>query len=87
HGLPVITNDFPNLRAVVERHDAGLCIDPTVPGSIAAAVRALAVDGARYGRCAEATRSAFARHFAYEPNFAPLAEMLEERIGQRAVAV
>lgn len=82
HGLPVITNDFPNLRAVVERHSVGLCIDSTVPGSIAAAVRALVADGERYRCCAANARAAFARHFAYEPNFAPLAEMLEERIGQ-----
>lgn len=87
HGLPVITNDFPNLRAVVERHGGGLCIDPTTPGSIPAAVRALAADGERYRQCAEAARSAFARHFAYELNVAPLAEMLEAGLGRRAVAV
>lgn len=38
-GKPVITNDYPGLREVVEDHHLGACIPDTSPASIAAAVR------------------------------------------------
>jgi glycosyltransferase involved in cell wall biosynthesis len=41
-GLPVVVSDFPLYRDVVERHGAGVCVDPEDPDAIAAALRMLA---------------------------------------------
>lgn len=37
-GLPVITSNFPLYRHVVERHQCGLCVDPTDPVQLADAL-------------------------------------------------
>jgi glycosyltransferase involved in cell wall biosynthesis len=37
-GLPVVVSDFPEMRALVERHDVGATCDPTSPPAIAAAI-------------------------------------------------
>jgi glycosyltransferase involved in cell wall biosynthesis len=36
--LPVITSDFPLYRAVVDRYQCGLCVDPDSPDELAAAI-------------------------------------------------
>jgi len=41
-GLPVIVSDFPLYRKVVESEGCGLCVNPTDPDAIAAAIRRLA---------------------------------------------
>jgi glycosyltransferase involved in cell wall biosynthesis len=43
-GIPVLANDFPHVRAIVEGGGAGLCVDPTDPRAIAAALRRLLAD-------------------------------------------
>jgi glycosyltransferase involved in cell wall biosynthesis len=37
-GLPVVAADFPGFRDIVERHQCGLCVPPTDPARIAAAI-------------------------------------------------
>jgi glycosyltransferase involved in cell wall biosynthesis len=41
-GLPVIASDFPTWREIVEGNECGLCVDPTDPAAIAAAIEHLA---------------------------------------------
>ena len=45
-GLPVVASDFPMWREVIEGHDCGICVDPTDPDAIAAALTRLADDPA-----------------------------------------
>jgi glycosyltransferase involved in cell wall biosynthesis len=40
-GLPVIISDFPRLKKLIEKLDAGIAVDPTTPAAIAAAIRRL----------------------------------------------
>ncbi|TPD57952.1 glycosyltransferase family 4 protein [Emcibacter nanhaiensis] len=37
-GLPVIASDFPYWKTIVEKHDCGVCVDPTNPREIAEAI-------------------------------------------------
>lgn len=43
-GIPVIASDFPRWRAIVEKNNCGLCVDPRDPAAIAAAIDRLAAD-------------------------------------------
>jgi glycosyltransferase involved in cell wall biosynthesis len=45
-GIPVLANDFPHVRAIVEDAGAGLCVDSTDPQAIAAALRTLLAEPA-----------------------------------------
>jgi glycosyltransferase involved in cell wall biosynthesis len=45
-GIPVLANDFPHVRTIVEDAGAGLCVDSTDPRAIAAALRRLLADPA-----------------------------------------
>lgn len=45
-GIPVVANDAPHVRAIVEGSGAGLCVDPTDPTAIANAIHQLVADPA-----------------------------------------
>ncbi len=57
-GLPVVTNDWPELRRVVEDYGVGVLCDSDEPAAIAAAVRTLLEDRERYERIRESARRA-----------------------------
>jgi glycosyltransferase involved in cell wall biosynthesis len=56
--LPVIASDFPILREIVERTNAGLCVDPSSPDAIAKAVRSLVGSAALIEQLGQAGRRA-----------------------------
>lgn len=77
-GIPVVASDFPQWREIVTATGCGLCVDPTDPAAIAAAVDRLA-DDAEFG--AECGRSG-ARAVAGEFNWSSQAHKLLELYGQ-----
>lgn len=56
-GLPVVASDVPGLSSVRD-HDAGVLLDPPSPEAVAAAVRTIAADHARFSRGAIAAARA-----------------------------
>ena len=46
-GIPVIASNFEPWRRVLTEFDCGICVDPTDPGEVAAAIRELDSDRAR----------------------------------------
>lgn len=56
-GLPVLASEFPELTQIVRGHDVGVTCDPSDPQAIAAAIREVTRDPARY---AELRRNALA---------------------------
>jgi glycosyltransferase involved in cell wall biosynthesis len=56
--LPVIASDFPLWRDIVEHHACGVCVDPTAPSAIAAAIRGLVDAPARVEALGRAGRRA-----------------------------
>ena len=57
-GLPVIASHFPLWREIVEGNECGICVDPTVPSSIAAAIDQLVGDPDLARKMGENGRSA-----------------------------
>ena len=47
-GLPVLAADYPEVRSVIEKYQAGVCFDPYKPASIAAAINRMAEDPEEY---------------------------------------
>lgn len=56
--LPVIASDFPLWRQIINEADAGLCVDPSSPDSIALAIRRLAENPALVQRLGKSGREA-----------------------------
>ncbi|HEX7892066.1 MAG TPA: glycosyltransferase family 4 protein [Ramlibacter sp.] len=65
-GLPVIASDFPMWKAIVEKFDCGICVDPLDPGAIAGAMTALAADPQRARRMGANGRRAVLEKFNWE---------------------
>jgi glycosyltransferase involved in cell wall biosynthesis len=65
-GLPVVASNFPMWREVIEGHDCGICVDPTNPGAIAAALTRLADDPARRRAMGENGRRAVLQVYNWE---------------------
>jgi glycosyltransferase involved in cell wall biosynthesis len=63
--LPVIASNFPLWRDIVERHDCGMCVDPTDPAAIAAAIRSLIDAPARVEALGRAGRVAVLTMFSW----------------------
>lgn len=43
-GIPLLAADLPEVRAIIDTYEVGLCFDPEDPASIASAIRTLAED-------------------------------------------
>ena len=65
-GLPVLISDFPKLKALIERLDAGMAVDPTSPEAIARAIEFLHENPAVRRRMGDNGRRAVREQFNWE---------------------
>ncbi len=47
-GLPILAADYPEVRGIVDKYEAGVCFDPNKPESIAAAINCMAQDPEKF---------------------------------------
>ena len=73
-GVPVITNDLPEMRRVIEETGAGMIIDASDPHEIAKAVSAVLADPALREQMAEKARQS-RRRYSWEQEEAKLVEL------------
>lgn len=57
-GLPVVASDFPLIRQIIDEDDFGVCVDPSDPQTIAAAINSLLDDPEKARRMGENGRRA-----------------------------
>lgn len=67
-GLPVVTVDFPNLRALVADHGAGFVVPTGLGGELTAALHALLDDPENFERYSKRARARFLDELCYEKN-------------------
>jgi sucrose-phosphate synthase len=73
-GLAVIASDLPGHRSILERTGAGILIDPSSPGTIAAALRRFLDEFDRVGAMKQAA-SLLARRYEWSQEAAKLIEL------------
>jgi glycosyltransferase involved in cell wall biosynthesis len=79
-GLPTIVSDFPNYREYLGSETWVRFADPANPHSIAAAVRDILSNFAKYQDMCLAARKAFEENYNYESTFSPLLLKIKELI-------
>lgn len=77
-GLAVIGSDFPLWKTIIEGEECGICVDPTDPCAIAAAIDALNADPERARRMGEAGRRAVVARYNWNAEAEKLVEFYEE---------
>jgi glycosyltransferase involved in cell wall biosynthesis len=83
-GVPVVVSDMPGMRAVVEAIDAGALCDPTLPASIASAIRTV-LDTPRAAQLARRDRILRAAHeqYSWEVQVAELGRVYDDLLSAR----
>lgn len=76
--LPVITSNFPLYRAVVEKHQCGICVDPGSPQELAAAIERLMDDPAMAREMGKRGRAAVLSDYNWSTEFAKLLAFYEQ---------
>jgi glycosyltransferase involved in cell wall biosynthesis len=74
-GLPMIAANYPGLLPIVEGEGVGLCVDPTSPAAIAAAVNRLAADPDERARMRANGLRLTANRYNWETESAPLVHL------------
>lgn len=80
-GLPVIASDFPVWRELFSSTGAGICVDPSDPEALVAAVRALHAEPDRARAMGDAGRRAVRERFNWEGEARRLVDLYEWLIG------
>lgn len=83
--LPVIASDFPLWRDIVQRHDCGLCVDPSDPAAIARAIRQVLDDPAAAQAMGRAGREAVHAHYHWPRAEAELLALYRSLLPQSTV--
>jgi glycosyltransferase involved in cell wall biosynthesis len=82
-GIPVVASDFPMWREIVTSTGSGLCVDPTDPAAIAAAVDRLAEDTEFAAACGRNGARAVAEEFNWSTQAHKLLELYRDLQPQR----
>lgn len=80
-GIPVIASDFPLWRQIVEGADCGLCVDPTDPAAIAAAIDFLVENPDRAREMGRNGRAAVELQYNWERESMKLLDLYRELLG------
>ena len=83
-GIPVIASDFVPWRRLVEDAGCGICVDPTDPAAVAAAIRELDADRTRAREMGLRGRDAFRARFNWSSEEAQLLELYRSFVGTPA---
>ena len=65
-GLPLVVSDFPHLRRYVERHGAGIHVDPGDPDAVAQALSDLLQNPAEAAAMGQRGRQAVLDHYVWD---------------------
>lgn len=76
--MPVIASDFPLYREVVETSGCGICVDPTSPQQLAAAVASLVRDPERASRMGLSGRKAVEERYNWRTEQGKLEQFYEQ---------
>jgi glycosyltransferase involved in cell wall biosynthesis len=82
-GIPVVASDFPLWREIVTATGCGLCVDPTDPAAIAAAIDRLAGDAQFGAECGRNGARAVASEFNWSAQARKLLELYRQLEPQR----
>ncbi|WP_278405679.1 glycosyltransferase family 4 protein [Pseudoalteromonas ruthenica] len=77
-GLPVIASNFPLWRNVVEKHECGICVDPTDPQQIADAMQFLVDNPEKAKQMGKNGVAAVESKYSWQPEFAKLKAFYEK---------
>lgn len=77
-GLPIIGSPNPLIRQVINEGDCGICVDPSQPDNIAAAVSFVFSDPERYNRMRSNARALFEHKYHYEYQSRTLVQRVAE---------
>lgn len=76
-GLPQVTTNGPGVSEIVEKSQAGLCVDPRNPNAIGAAIRRLLEDASMRRSLRQNARRMHLERFNYETQFAEVATWIK----------
>ncbi|MBR6451321.1 MAG: glycosyltransferase [Lachnospiraceae bacterium] len=77
-GKPVVLNDAPYNREMVNKYGFGICVDPADPDALAAGIRELLQDPQFCEQCGQNGRNAVRDRFNWDSNFEDLLEFYSE---------
>lgn len=86
-GIPVVASDFPLWREIVSATGCGLCVDPSDPAAIAAAIDRLAQDAEFGAECGRNGARAVAGEFNWSAQAQKLLDLYRQLPLQRASAM
>lgn len=76
-GLPVVVSDFPLYRDVLERHQCGVCVNPSDTQAVLAAVRGLLDDPKEAAEMGQRGREAVRLHYTWDSEAKKLLALYE----------